>query len=277
MNANPVVQRINPVLAKEEPRLALQLAIIQLTNGDANHRDNATGIVPSLVNRLEHLGIGFAPDFSFFSVNYVSSEKSFVAVMPTSFAEALRLHGSFNASTITCIYKLNPTAENFTGKERRTDTGFKWCTGILSVGATDTLQQIEQAGSAAFASVSLKLVDTSWLTDKKAGGVGTGKVRFAFDINEGFEHTEIHRIRQIRLPSMATILLKPSQEFCRFYNIHASCLKSLDRRVKGNLVCTCSSGNSAGPSMSRASVESAKDKFRARALKRAREEPDPFA
>ena len=139
------------------------------------------------------------------------------------------------------------------------------------------MKEIEQAASAALASVNIKLLECTPLADKKAGGVGTGKVRLAFDCGEEFDFLSIHRVKTVRLPSMAFMTLRPSAEFCAFYNIHPICLKTRDRRSAPHLICTCASGLGAGPSMSRASVQGAQDQYRARALKRAREEKDPFA
>jgi len=262
--------------AKEEAKVAVQLEVLRMTDPNADHRANANSIVPSLVNKPDMIGIGFYPDFSFFNVTYVSGVQSFIAVMPVSFATALRTTDSFIATTMTCTYKIQALKENFVTQDRRIDTGFKWAVGILSVGATDSVKEVEQAATAALANVNLKLVRCEALVDKSAGGTGTGRVRIAFDTLQDFDPLQLHKIKSFKLPSTALVTLKPSAELCSFYNIHNGCLKSLDRRAPAHLVCTCGSGSSSGPSMARASVQKAQEDYRARALKRAREVADPF-
>ena len=281
MPADPATRRVShrttAAAAKEQNKTALILEVLRCTNPDTNHKRNSEAIVPSLVNKLESVGIGFTPEFSLFAPSYITSEKAFVVVMPASFAVALRTVDSFNASAPDCIYKLKPTFRALDSRERRVDTGFKWFTGHLSMGATASHTKIEQALRAALASVDLRLMDCKPLVKKNAGGVAKTAVRVAFDITESFDYTHLSRIQAVRLPSMAWVHLRPSTELAAFYHIHVDCLKALDGRVKEHLRCTCSAGRKSGPAMSRASQQAAQDAFRERALKRAREEPDPFA
>ena len=271
------ITRTTATAVKEDAKVAVLLKILRMTEPDANHRDNATDLVPSIANRLDRIGIGFSPDFSLFASRYVSSAGGFVVVMPISFANALRARDPFNAYAPTCTYKLEAVQDDFQASGARADTGFQWATGILSVGATDTLKEIEQATSAALKSISMNPTEIIWLTDKKRGGAGIGKVRVAFLTSDAFDLLNLHRVRVIKLPSDATVTLKFSAEFCSSLNVHANCLKTLNKRdYRLNLTCTCSSG-AAGPSASRASAEAAKADYRARALKRARDEHDPFA
>ena len=72
------------IAAKEESRTALVLQVERCTDPDFNHKKNVDHIVPSIVNQLEIAGVGFAPEFSFFTPSYVYSESAFVVVMPTS-------------------------------------------------------------------------------------------------------------------------------------------------------------------------------------------------
>ena len=58
---------------KEEKKVALALKVLRHTDPEADHRKNADSIVASIVNHLDVIGIGFPPDFSFFTVQYVSS------------------------------------------------------------------------------------------------------------------------------------------------------------------------------------------------------------
>ena len=272
-----MIARTTPDRAKEEKKVALALKVLRQTDPEADHRKNADSIVASIVNHLDVIGIGFPPDFSFFTVQYVSSESTFVVVMPESFATAIRSRPPFNASTVTCTYKLAPQENDFVVRERRTDTGFKWANGDLSVGTANDLKELEMAVQNALAPVSLKMIECKHLKNKAAGGTTKAAIRISFDITEGFDHLQLHRIRYIRLPGSATITFKPSAEFCSFYNIHKHCLKTRDRRNKGHILCTCLDGGSSGPAASRASQEAAAAAIRARTLKRAREAPDPFA
>ena len=108
-----MIARTTPDRAKEEKKVALALKVLRQTDPEADHRKNADSIVASIVNHLDVIGIGFPPDFSFFTAQYVSSDSTFVVVMPESFASAIRSRPPFNASTLTCIYKLAPQENYF--------------------------------------------------------------------------------------------------------------------------------------------------------------------
>jgi hypothetical protein len=276
-SATRTSHRTTAAAVKEQNKTALILEVTRCTDPDVNHKRNADAIIPSVVNCLERVGIGFTPDFSLFAPSYITSEKAFVVVMPASFAVALRSSPPFNASTPNCIYKLSPTHRALEARERRIDTGFKWFTGHFSAGATDSHTEVEQVLRAALASINLRLMDCKQLEKKNTGGVAKAAVRVAFDITDTFEYTNLSRIQAVRLPSMAWVHLRPSAEFAAFYHIHADCLKAVDGRVKEHLRCTCPAGKKSGPPMSRASQQAANDLYRERALKRAREIPDPFA
>jgi hypothetical protein len=267
--------KTTPDAAKDAPRIALLLQVDRSQEKDINRKAEADFIIPSIVNELEPL-VGFAPDFSLFTPSYISSEESFLVVMPDLFASALRSLQKIILSTPKNIYRVIPSAKDFISRERRADTGFKWFTGTLSEGCTDSVPVIEQVMRAALTSINLKLMECTALTKKAAGGVTRAAVRIAFDINEGFDYLDLQKIRVTRLPS-GFVYLRPSAPLASFYGIHAECLKSLDGRAKPHQRCTCSSAHHAGPSVSRAVAQAAQDGYRERMRKRAREAAkDPF-
>ena len=199
--------------------------------------------------------------------------------LPASYAYIIQRKVHIIARLDNTAYKLEPKAEPYVAKAKKIDTGVNWATCFTQAGTIDKLDAIEMSIKAAFGNHRMRVVgDVRPLFDKEIGA-GSNKYRAAFEILDGWDKLTIYKIRDSKLPSGAGVTIKFSNEFHDLHGLHVRCSKTMDGRAQFSLRCSCGTSG-AGPSSSMANRQAARDAFRARALKRAREaanQTDPFA
>ena len=112
---------------------------------------------------------------------------------------------------------------------------------------------------------------------EKKSGTGTNKIRIGFLPMETFDVRNLKSLHELKAPDGFIMYTRISKLAALQFGVHDACLGILSNKAPFHLRCTHGddpqqAGSSSGPNRAKATVA-----YQQRALKRAREEADPFA
>lgn len=212
-----------------------------------------------------------------FAPRYIDGLEAFTVQMPSTYSKILLNIQPFTAGEGTAKYLLSPQVY-VPPKQAKETQGDHWANVKISPTSTvsdnDTLQFIR----AAFSRAGLNAVNLKIMEDKKLG-TRTNIIRVGFNASERFDPRNLKpTLARLQAPDNTTWYTQFSKTAADQFHIHDRCLGLTSDRAPLHVRCACSTlDSSAGPSTSLASRQAALQGYQARALKRAREEPDPFA
>ena len=183
-------------------------------------------------------GLRHAPTFDMFFPTFIKDLESFTVRMPTTYVQILLTARAFTAGD-DIKFQLQPRAYDQQGKIKKADTGDFWA--HVSIHPHSVLPQADAFAflKSQFSRVSLNPVNIEPHKDKKSG-TGTNKIRVGFLPMDNFDGIQ-------------------------------------SNKVPFHIRCNCGDDSHKAGSSSGINRTKATEAYQQRALKRAREDPDPFA
>ena len=213
-----------------------------------------------------------------FFPSYINELEAFTVRMPSTYVQILlELGRPFTCGDVV-KFLLQPREYERKGKDKKQDTGDFWA--HVSIHPHSVMSQADMFSfiKAQFFRVALNPVSIEPHTDKNKGGTGTNKIRVGFLPTEAFDMRNLKSLHELTAPDGFFMHTRISNKAALQFNVHDSCLGVKDKRQHWMVRCNCGdddfkkAGSSSGPSRAKAA-----ETYQQRALKRAREEPDPFA
>ena len=221
-------------------------------------------------------GLRKAPTFDMFSPSYIKDLESFTVRMPTTYVHILLQSRPFSAGDVI-KFLLEPKVYDQQGKDKKTDTGDFWAHVSIHPHSVMTQADMFAFIKSQFWRVALNPVNVEAHKDKKSGA-GTNKIRVGFLPTERLDVRNLKSLHELKAPDGFTMYTRFSNIGAKQFGIHPDCLGILSDQPRFfHFRCNCGDKPKQAGSSSGADRAKAKAAFQERALKRAREEPDPFA
>ena len=210
-----------------------------------------------------------------FGPKYIFDLDGFVVRMPAMYVEILLTVRPFTAGDIV-KFQLTPKEYYKKEKSKKPDTGDFW--GHVTVSATSTLKDTEIMSfiKSQFVRVHLNPVNVEW-REEKLLGTATNQVRVGFLPTETFDNRNLKSLAKLSAPDGSMWYTQFGKGAATKLGVHHYCLGIQNSRAPVHLQCCCSDTKSAAQATSAAQRGKATAAYQKRALKRAREEEDPFA
>ena len=209
-----------------------------------------------------------------FSPNYINDLGAFVVRMPSTYALILLDIEPFTAGA-DIKFRLEPKQYEDSKSKQKIDTGDYWAHVLIHptslVPEADAIAFIKSQ----FIRVNLNPVNIDFSTDRKMGA-GNNKVRVGFLPADNFDPRNLKTMAKMTAPDGKIWYVRISKGAAERFHVCLRCLGISSARVAFNIQCECSStpGTNQGTAAQRASARAS---YQSRALKRAREEADPWA
>jgi hypothetical protein len=222
-------------------------------------------------------GLKNTPTFDMFFPTYINDLEAFTVRMPSTYVEILLTLKPFTCGDIV-KFLLEPREYERKGKDKKQDTGDFWAHVSMHPHSVMSQADIFAFIKNQFWRVALNPVSIEPHTDKNKGGTGTNKIRVGFLPTEAFDVRNLKTLHELTAPDGFFMHTRISNKAGLQFNVHETCLGVKDKRAHWTIRCNCGddefakAGSSSGPSRAKAA-----EAYQQRALKRAREDADPFA
>jgi hypothetical protein len=221
-------------------------------------------------------GLQRTPTFDMFFPTYINELEAFTVRMPYTYVRILLQVQPFTCGDAV-KFRLQPREYERKDKDKKQDTGDFWA--HVSIHPHSVMSQADLFSfiKSQFIRIALNPVSVEPHTDKKRGGTGTNKIRVGFLPTEMFDVRNLKSLHELKAPDGFFIYTRISNKAATQFGVHDSCLGIQDKRLNLMIRCTCGDDPAKGASSSGPSRAKATEAFQQRALKRAREDADPFA
>ena len=222
------------------------------------------------------VGLRNTPEFDMFTPHFISDSKSFSVRMPTSYAQILLTLKPFTCGDVV-KYQLQPKESEHKSKSKKVDTGDFWA--HVHIHPFSVIPQNEAMAfiKAQFLRVQLNPVAIEPHKEKQSG-TGTNKIRVGFLPMETFDPRNLKPLAKFTAPDGSLWYTHMAKIGAQQLGVHHKCLGIQSSRAPFHIRCNCGDDQKkANQSTSAAHRAKATEAYQQRALKRAREEEDPFA
>ena len=220
-------------------------------------------------------GLRHAPTFDMFFPTFIKDLESFTVRMPTTYVQIL-----LNARPFTCgddiKFQLQPRVYDQQNKIKKADTGDFWA--HVSIHPHSVLPQADAFAflKSQFFRVSLNPVNIEPHKDKKTG-TGTNKIRVGFLPMDNFDVRNLKTLHELKAPDGFTMYTRIGKLAAKHFGVHMDCLGIESNKGPFHIRRNCGDDPHKAGSSSGVHRAKATEAYQQRALKRAREDHDPFA
>ena len=220
-------------------------------------------------------GLKHAPEFNMFGPKYIFDLDGFAVRMSATYVQILLTLQPFTAGDIV-KFQLTPKEYLKQEKAKKADTGDFW--GHVTISATTTMPESEILAfiQSQFIRVHLNPVNVE-TREEKTLGTAMNQVCVGFLPTEAFDVRNLKSLAKLTAPDGSLWYTQIGKGAATKLGVHHYCLGIQSTRAPMHLQCNCSETKSTGQATSAAHRAKATLAFQQRALKRAREEDDPFA